>query len=527
VPVDFHRLDAEADAEFFRASPSDPLSGVAFRPTNRVVRCATCGLVSLRETWEAVGGCPNGHRTPGPWTPVMAGDGASVAVASPTPTPRRAAAPAAPPPAPEKRRNWLLPLALLVAVLVAGSLFLFQFLQRDNEPVVDDTPVVEAPTGPTAVVVQAGDIEGELGGSDFRGTDGRYQDLYTFAADSSGRVLGFTVTSSDFYPDLMIEAPDGTQVDAESLGSDGEAGSRRVVIRNLRGPGVYRLLVTSRQPAVSGNYTVQITQENPVQPLPTNGRSVQAELGTFSQLVEGYYRDTYRFSGAAEREHTIVVRSSAFAPSLSLKGPSGDVQGETGRAGGSVTFTFTPAANGTHTLVVTSRDKGKKGAYTVQLSVEEAPEPVVAEVPVVAALRAGGPPLRDSLAVGTTKAFRISGQIGDRVVLDIRTDGFTPTLFIVGPDGQRTPAVPDGDRARLRLTLPSAGAYRIVVGSQDEGEGEFSLSLEQEAAVEAAPIPRLPGGEPAQQAPAAPAPAPAEGNGTGQPPSPGPGSGGA
>ena len=515
MPVDFHRLDAEADAEFFRASPSDPLSGVPFRPTNRVVRCATCGLVSLRETWEAVGGCPNGHRTPGPWTPVMAGDGASVAVASPTPTPHRAtAATVAAAPVADKKRGWLLPLALLVAVLVAGSLFLFQFLQRDDAPVVEETPVVEAPTGPTAVVVQAGEIEGSLGGSDFRGTDGRYQDLYTFAADSSGRVLGFTVTSSDFYPDLMIETPDGTQVEAEALGSDGQAGARRVAIRNLRGPGVYRLLVTSRQPAVSGNYTVRITQENPVQPLPTNGRSVQAELGQFSQLVDGYYRDTYRFNGAGGREHTIVVRSSAFAPSLSLKGPSGDVSGETGRAGGSVTFTFTPAANGTHTLVVTSRDKGKKGAYTVQLSVEEAPEPVATEDPVVTGLRAGGPPMRDSLAIGATKAYRIRGQIDDRVTLDIRTDGFTPTLFIVGPDGQRTPAEPDGDRARLRLTLPSTGAYRVVVGSQTDGEGEFTLSLEQEAAVEAAPIPRLPGGEPAQQAPRAPAPPPANDDGT-------------
>ena len=404
------------------------------------------------------------------------------------------------------------------AIAVLASIpvvLLFQFLQRDNEPVVVNEPAVEAPTGPTAVVVQAGDIEGSLGGSDFRGTDGRYQDLYTFAADSSGRVLGFIVTSSDFYPDLVIETPDGTEVEAESLGSDGEAGSRRVAIRDLRGPGVYRLLVTSRQPAVSGNYTVQITQENPVQPLPTNGRSVEAELGKFSQLEDGYYRDTYRFSGAGGREHTIVVRSSAFAPSLSLKGPSGDVQGESGRAGGSVTFTFTPAANGTHTLVVTSRDKDKKGAYTVQLSVEEAPEEVVVVDPVSSALQAGGAPLRDSLAVGTTKAFRIRGQVGDRVELDIRTDGFTPTLFIVGPEGQRTPAEPDGDRARLRLTLSSAGTYRIVVGSLDEGEGEFSLSLEQEAAVEAAPIPRLPGGEPAQQAPTTPSPPPADDDGTG------------
>ena len=512
MPVDFHRLDADADAEFFRTSPADPVSGVPFRATNRVVRCATCGLVSLRETWEAVGGCPNGHRTPAPWSPTVAGDGASVATAPP----RAARAPQAPPP--EKSRSWLLPLAALVAVLVAGSLFLFRTLQPEEVPVVEETPV-EVPTGPTAVAVQAGEIEGRLGGSDFRSPEGRYLDLYAFTADSSGRVLSFTVSSADFSPDLYIEAPDGSRVESELVGGGDGGDVRSVGIQDLRDPGVYRLFVTSRRPAVSGAYTVQITQESPVRPLRTDGQSVSAELGQFSQLVDGAYRDTYRFGGLGEREHTIVVRSSAFAPSLTVRGPGGDVRGETGRAGGSVTFTFTPAADGPHTLVVTSRDKGKRGPYTVQLSVEEAaPEPAVEPEPAAGGLRAGGAPLRDTLAVGGTKAYRLRGQIGDRVVVDLRASGFTPTLALVGPDGQRTPAEPDGDRARLRLTLPSAGTYRVVVGSQGGGEGVFSLSLEQEAAVEAAPIPRLPGGELPQQAPPPPPPpAPTDGDGTYRP----------
>ena len=43
--------------------------------------CATCGLVSLRETWEACGGCPNGHAAAAPWNASEAarasGDGAA------------------------------------------------------------------------------------------------------------------------------------------------------------------------------------------------------------------------------------------------------------------------------------------------------------------------------------------------------------------------------------------------------------------------------------------------------------------
>ena len=52
----FHRLDPDADARFLESRTSDPLTGVAFRPTNEVVRCATCGTVALRETWEALDG---------------------------------------------------------------------------------------------------------------------------------------------------------------------------------------------------------------------------------------------------------------------------------------------------------------------------------------------------------------------------------------------------------------------------------------------------------------------------------------
>ncbi|MGB3544592.1 MAG: hypothetical protein WBA11_16860, partial [Rubrivirga sp.] len=114
---EFHRLDAAADARFLRAHVEDPLTKTPFRPTNEVVLCETCGLVSLRETWEAVGGCPNGHSTPARWDAaraLAAGDGAAVA----PPRPPRPVAVA--PPTEPKKNKWLLP--LLAALLVGGAL---------------------------------------------------------------------------------------------------------------------------------------------------------------------------------------------------------------------------------------------------------------------------------------------------------------------------------------------------------------------------------------------------------------------
>ena len=131
-----------------------------------------------------------------------------------------------------------------------------------------------------------------------------------------------------------------------------KTGTRIVAVTGLRGPGLYRVLLASRLPGQTGAYALRIVSEEPVRPLSPNGSAVRAELGAFSQQVEGFYRDRYRFSGAEGREHTITVRSSAFAPVVQLQGPGGAVRGETGRAGGVVTFVFTPSRSGTHTLVV-------------------------------------------------------------------------------------------------------------------------------------------------------------------------------
>ena len=491
---DVHRLDRQADAAFLRAGIADPLTRVAFRPTNRVVQCATCGTVSLRETWDAVGGCPNGHATATPWNPraalAAAGDGARGAA------PRPVVVPAEPP----RRRPWLPILAVLgVAALGIAALLLSGVLTRDDTP---DEVVVDVPqerTAPEAVAVEAGEVDGRLDANDFRGSDGRYQDLYTFAADSSGRVLSFSVASEDFYPDLVVEMPDGERVEAEGVpavaDADGVLSPERVVrVTNVRGPGLYRVLVSSRGPDATGDYLLRIRQEDPVRDLAPNAPAFAAELGRFSQKVDGYYRDTYRFRGAADREHVLTVRSSIFAPTVTVTGPGGPVTGEPGRAGGSLTFRFTPSRDGAYTAVVGARERDRTGAYTIALAVEAAaPEPSDDDAgSALSGLRANAAPLRDSLGSGQTRAYAVSGRTGDRITVEIRTDGFTPTLSLIGPDGQRTPATPDGDRARLRATLPSGGRYRVEIGGPSGG-GFYTLSLEQQGAVTSDQIPRLPG----------------------------------
>ena len=513
----FHRLDAEADRVFLTEALVDPLTRVPFRPTNHVARCATCGLVVLRETWEAVGGCPNGHDTPDRWDPKKAarGDGqlGAVPVVAAAPAPAAAVADTA-----TRRPAWMVPLlaTLGLGALIAAGIAISRLMADDAPPPPE--PVEAGPTAPTAQAASDGETAGTLGEGDFRTPEGFFQDLYTFEADSTGRLLTFTLATTAFYPDLVVTTPGGERVEAEQLDNlfdengDETTITRRLRVDGLRGPGTYRVLVTTRQPLGTGAYTLDIAQRRPVQALTAGARPFAAQLGRLSELVDGSYRDAYSFRGIAGREHTFTVASSAFAPSASF---DGGIRAETERGSDRVVYTFTPARTGTYRAVVTSRDRGKTGAYTVRLEVEPAPPPEQTERPdrpaaqATSVLRPGGAPARDSLAAGQSRAYTLRGRVGDRVVIEARADGFTPTLVLIGPDGSRASGPGDGDRARVRTTLQTEGTYRVILGGSGLGEaakGAYSLSLEQRAAPTSDDIPRLPG----QDLPPRPAPPPAD-----------------
>lgn len=524
----FHRLDADADREFLARGETDPFTGTPFRPTNVVVK-AEDGTVLLRETWEALGGRYAGSAKTLPWG-ASAGDGAA------TPPPARPEAAAvtagaaagaatgagalpkpprqhAPPPTPmpdhvrERRakRPWLLPvlavvgvaLALIVGLLVMSGL-------RDDDPV--EAPIVETdePDAPEITTVQAGVIEGALAEGDAE-RNGRFEDRYAFVADSSGRVLEFALVSDDFRPDLVVRGPDGQQYEARPVGDEGN----RVVVADLRGPGRFQIIVTSREPAGEGSYSLAIRQETPITALRTDGQTVRATLGERSVLVDGFFRDTYEFPVEAEREYTLAVASSAFEVATTLTGRNG-ARVTTAREGDAVTFTPTEA--GRYRLVVSSRERGKRGAYTVNLTAGPAPEADVPEAPRV--LQPNTAPLRDSLAVGQQRTYTFAGQIGDRVRVDARALGFSPRLVMVGPDGQRITGDTNDERASVQGTVATAGTYRVIL-TGGEGSGLVQLSLEKTEAPRADDIPRMPG----LDRPPAPAPAPTQGGGgqNGQP----------
>lgn len=518
----FHRLDAEADRDFLARGETDPFTGVAFRPTNVVVQAAD-GTVLLRETWEALGESYGGSSETRAWEgasgdgaaarpPVLgtgigsaaaaASAGASGATVPPSAPVRppvvKPAVPKAPrgympPPAepePEKGRSWLIPLLSVigVALLLVVAFLVVSQLADDPEP----APVVEEiveDSSPEAVAIAAGEIEGTLGEGDVE-VNGRYEDRFTFVADSSGRVLTFALASGDFRPDLVVVGPDGQRYEAEASGGEGES----VRIDNLRGPGRFQLLVTSREPGGEGAYTLRIRQETPIQTLSANNQTVNAVLGQRSEVVDGFYRDTYEFRAEADREYTLALASTAFeiVPTLT--------RGTTKIAPQNGGFVFTPDEDGRYRLVVTSREKGKRGAYTVNLKAGPKVEEPAVEAPRVRGLIPNAAPARDSVRAGEQVTYTFTGQVGDRVRVDTRALGFAPSIVLVGPDGRRMPGTTTNERASVNETLATAGTYRVVVSS-GEASGPFQISMEKTEAPRAADIPRMPGIDTPREAP--------------------------
>lgn len=494
-----HRLEARADADFLAQGHADPYTRTPFRPGNVVVRRAS-GEVMLVETWRALGEPPDTVRWDAP--PTAAPAAAVPPTAAPAAVDGRGPAPRADAPPPAERPRWLIPAIVGAVALVAiVGLALAGVFSRDAAP-EPEPAVEEGPEGPTAVAATVGTTEGRLEEGDFRTPDGRYQDLFTYAADSTGSILAFEIVSADFLPTVTVRTPDGRDVVGEPLGVVDGAG-RIVGVRGLREPGLYRILVSSREPGATGAYQLRITRQEPVRTLTVGAPATSAELGALSVEVNGFLQDAYRFRAEQGRRHEIVVTTAAFVPRLVLSTPAGQpLRAEVVRAGTASTLAFTPEQTGTYQVVVTTEQAGAAGAYTIRVTAEAPPPPSPTVAP--GTLTPNGPAARDTLAAGQTREFRFTGNVGDRVLLDLRGEGFAPGLVLTSPEGSRVAAQPEGTRTRYSTTLTTAGTYRVLVTAPADAGGTFLLSLEQEAPVEAAPIPRLPSRD-APPAPGGPA----------------------
>ena len=131
--------------------------------------------------------------------------------------------------------------------------------------------------------------------------------------------------------------------------------------------GEYRVRMGSVAPAGLGAYRL-VSRIDPPSPAALREGTTRASLGEESDYRDDRYLNQFRFEAGEGDELELVLRSEAFAPVLTLRGP-GSISRRV--AGNPARLELTVPAEGTFTVGVTSGQANQTGDYTLQFTLRE------------------------------------------------------------------------------------------------------------------------------------------------------------
>jgi len=311
---------------------------------------------------------------------------------------------------------------------------------------------------------------GVLEDGDALSRDGHFEDVYAYtAADTAA--FSFIATSEAFAPDLFVLAPDGRRVAASALLQTGH----RAVVTGLRGRGRYRLVVTSRRPGMGGPYELSVERPPPPRTIEPDEEPDEDTLGTLGTPRAGRYEATYAIPVEADEALIVTVAARTFMPRLYVLGPEGDLTPrlnlerrptDTLRT---VAARFVPAWTAPYTLLVSSDERGARGAYT--LTVEKM-RTVIAIEPGRAFSKNLGERsgFRDNRYLDV---YRFGAERGDRIVVELRTRAFEPRIVL--RHGEEVLA--EGVR-RIEREAPASALFEVDVTSAEPNlTGDYTIAV--------------------------------------------------
>ncbi len=209
---------------------------------------------------------------------------------------------------------------------------------------------------------------GELLAGDETLDTGEYVDAYEIEG-RPGQVLTLDLRSDNFDTFLILQSPSGERIEND----DTDSTSRSFIESNLSEVGTYRVLVTSYESGVGGDYELSMDQgtasaagvERDVIALNV-GESASGNLETEDVLNDdGMYEDTYAFQGSAGDTLRLSLTSQEFDTYLRLITPGGesidndDFEGNVSLSA----IELTLQESGRYRVVVTSYSAGGLGGY--------------------------------------------------------------------------------------------------------------------------------------------------------------------
>ncbi len=350
-------------------------------------------------------------------------------------------------------------------------------------------------------------VASDLGPGDAERDDDRFADYYAFDADSAA--FSVLVTSADFAPDLAVRLADGQTVAASDLLRT----ATRAEIDGLRGPGRFRVAVTSRQPGATGAYEVAVV---PAAPLDSVFLDAEARLDTLGAGPRraGRYERLYGVSTGSEAPVIVRVVGEGFQPRLHLLGPNGEVRGEwrtlerssRGDSLHGVLLRYLPGWDAPYRLIVSSEEAGARGPFALD----------VRSVTTVD-LRADGHSVPGTLGDESwivdgryVTTYRFRAREGEKTVVTVASEAFAPAVRLWTVEGrQRREVASDlnpGGASSVRLDREmDGGEYYLEVtsGGDEKGGlqgGDYTVRVEGEPLVP--PVPDSTGGVPRYDGPA-------------------------
>lgn len=391
-------------------------------------------------------------------------------------------------------RGWLVPALSLTAcgllLPVAGS--------AQSRSVLDLLPTENRR------LELGGEHRGALSASDYLSTDDSFLEAWELEG-RPGESVTIDLESDDFDARLYVVGPGLAETLTDDDGGGGcdsrltftflEAGSFRVVASSLgaRQTGTYLLRVSDRPGAAP---THECGQADPAEltALPTQGRTLRMGSRETSRLLplsatiqDGRPAEAWTLEGRAGDRVSVTVQADDFDAYLYVLGPGLDgVRTDDDSAGElNPKIDLTLPADGPYTVVAAGLAAGVSGSYVISVGepLDLATLPTDGRTIDVGQTSEGFLSADDPVVVEGRQgqAWAFDGAAGRSVDIELLATEFDPFLYLAGP-GLMEPLSDDdgaGDlNARISVTLPESGSYRIIVSALGAGSrGAFTLRV--------------------------------------------------